>query len=155
MPYFSLLRKFSERLKKAINEASPLTVEDYIKILFDFFEKHDAREHFKDWEVTEDKLRISIYSGFENKVWFNRIIRLEDVDDELQIHCELLLDEPFENLSLQSNEIERDILGDFFTEDSGYIHFSDYREEILAYIENIKLTKLVPKGISIYTHYDA
>lgn len=155
MSYFSILRKFSEKLKKAINEASPLTVEDHIKILLDFFEKHDAREHFKVWEVTEDKLHISIYSGFENKVWFERIIRLEDVDDELQIHCELLLDEPFENLNLESNKIERDILGDFFNEESGYIHFSDYREQILTFIDTIKIAKFVPKSISVYSYYDA
>jgi hypothetical protein len=120
--YFDWFPKFANILKEELKSKDCLTIEDNIKVFFEFFEKNNAYIFFKNHEITSDQMYIAVcLNNFESKIYLQRNLRLEGYDEEYQIQFELPLDlPPFEDKIYDTFEIKRDYNGDFSNSQEGY-----------------------------------
>jgi len=158
--YFDRLPKFTYILKKRLcdelSKNSSLSIKDYIKIYFDFYELNSAYDFFKDYKVNSDKMVFSIFlNDFESIINIERKIRLEDVDGEFQIELELVLDmPPVDNRVNQMLEVERDYFGDFSNWEEGSFWFEDFYNKVIQSDEVLNSLNLYPKSIRINQNAD-
>ncbi|WP_343618416.1 hypothetical protein [Flavobacterium sp.] len=154
LPKFTMI--FKELLKEKLQTKENLNIEDNVKVFFEFFKTQSAFAFFKNYEITKDEMYIGIYlNDFESKVYMERKIRLDDVDEEYQIQFELVLDlPPTKNRFSESFEVERNYSGDFSNWEQGYFHFEDYEENVFSVNELNNLTTLYPKSVRISLNAD-
>ncbi|MFL9838148.1 hypothetical protein ABS768_11605 [Flavobacterium sp. ST-75] len=150
--YYLILRKLSKKLKnnliRQMDIHKHLSIKNYLESFCQTFEKDNAFFLFEKFGVKADKLSVTVFfNGFSNVIYFKRDIHIEDVDEVYEL--ELRLDvKPFINHMVSCNyEIERDIMGDFFTKENGYIYFSDYIDNILSSTEIVGFLDLYPDSM--------
>lgn len=158
--YFDRLPKFINifkgRLSEELNKNENLSIEDYVKIFFEFYHLNNAYDYFKVFNVQKDEMYLGIYlATWECKIYMERDIRIEDQDEEFQIQFELIIEIPnLENRISETYEVQRDIFGDFSGSEDGYFHFEDFQENTIYAIEKFDLLKLHPKSIRINVNAD-
>ena len=154
--YSDGLPKFVNIFKKSLAEqldGNPnLPIVDYIKTFFDFYRSNSAFDYFKVFEPTSDKMYLALYlAKHESKIYIERDISFEGVDEEYQIQFELILDlPPIETRISEYFEVERNFFDDFLNDDDGYLYFEDFQEKVLSANLIFKLLSLYPKSIRIF-----
>ena len=158
--YFDRLPKFTyifkKRLCDELSKNSLLSIKDYIKIYFDFYELNSAYEFFKDYKVNRDEMVFSIFlNDIRSIIHIERKIRLEDVDEEFQIQLELVLDmPPVENTVNLMFEVERDYFGGFSNWEEGSFWFEDFYNKVIQSDEVLNYLNLYPNNIGINQNVD-
>ncbi len=158
--YFNGLPKFADilklNLKEALNKTDSLTVMDHINIFFDFFEKYEAQEFLKEFNVTGDEIYTAVYfHQNNNRIYLERDLTTEDYDEEFQIQFELILNISFvEERVSEVYEVKRDGNGKFSNWEIGTINFEEYKAMVYSSKELIYVRDLYPIGIRIGLNAD-
>lgn len=158
--YFYRLPKFVKIFKKELcnklDKKGILNVKDYIEVFFSFFHQNNAYKHFEIFDIIEkDKMYLGIYQHFENRIYMERDIHIENVDEEYQIQFELILDVPTPEKRISKTfEVERDYLGDFSNREDGYFYFEDFYEKVISADEILNFIDLLPKSLRISINSD-
>lgn len=166
--YYSILKQlakhFKRRLSQELSSKDQLTVMDSIIIFCNSFEKDDAFRLFKALEVESDKMYLSLsLNAYERKVYMERDVKFENVDEEFQLQFELNLNLlEGDNQFYQYWEVWRDHMGDFYIKEKGdsysydkkYIYFSDYLDGVLSSSEMTPFVNIYPASVSIHLNAD-
>lgn len=158
--YFDRLPKFVTILKKSLTEQldknNNLAIVDYINIFFEFYHMNNAFDYFEMFNPESDKMYISIsLTSNESKVYIERDITIEGLDEEFQIQFELMIDlQATENKRRAHFEVERNHFGVFSNWEEGDLFFKDFQEKVLLSNLLLKLLNLNPKTIRIGINSD-
>jgi len=149
---YKLLPSFAKMLKTNLdkNGNTALTVKLYIEGFCDLFKNNNVFRGHEE-HITRDELLINIWvREAVATIFLEREITIEGLDERLQFQCELLVSGIATQNSFRSrHKIQKDILGDFFTEDTGYMHFSDFKDAILLSDAAAPILESVPYSANI------